>query len=67
MPKPPERGYVEFHTPLLFNSPEFKRAVEIIDELKAVRTVAVQYIGRHAMKSLSFETKEQAMLFKLRF
>lgn len=67
MQKHPERGHVEFQSPLALASPEYRRAYDIMSDMAVTRTVAVQFIGRHEIKSLNFETREQAMLFKLRF
>lgn len=66
MPRPPERGYISFDPPLVFKSEEFNRAWEIIQEMLVLHTVAFHYVGNHEIKALSFETKEQAMIFKLK-
>jgi len=66
VPRPPKRGYIGFDPPLAFKSDKFNRAWEIIQEMKVLHTVAFHYVGNHEIKALSFETTEQAMLFKLR-
>lgn len=66
MPKPPERGNLEFNPPLAFGSDRFKDAWEILKDLQASNTVVFHYVGNHQIKGLSFETREQAMIFKLR-
>lgn len=67
MPKPPERGHVDFDPPVPLISSRYRRLWEIISDMGVTKTVAVQTTGHHLIKYLSFETKEQAMIFKLRF
>lgn len=66
MPERATRKYIEFNPPLAFKSDAFNRAWEILMEMRITHTVAFHYVGNHEIKGLSFETKEQAIIFKLR-
>lgn len=66
MPKPPEMGHVSFDPPLAFKSEKFNRAWDLLIEMMVDREVVFHYVGNHQIKSLSFPTKELAMMFKLR-
>lgn len=66
MPKPPERGNLSFDPPLAMKSDEYNRAWELILEMGLSREVAFLYVGNGAIKGLSFPTKDQAMMFRLR-
>lgn len=67
MPKPPEVGHVAFDPPLKLKTQPFDRAWEIIKELDIFKTTCFHYVGNHEIKGLTFETREQAMLFRLKF
>lgn len=66
MPKPPEMGHLTFDPPIKAGSERFYRYWELIHEMGLKREVVFFYKGFHELHGLSFPTKAQAMLFKLR-
>lgn len=66
MPAPPERGNLSFDPPLKMRSDEYNRAWELLLEMDLSREVVFRYVGMGAIKGLSFPTREQAMMFRLR-
>lgn len=66
MPAPPERGNLSFDPPLEMRSDKYNRAWELLLEMDISREVVFHYVGMGAIKGLSFPTKEQAMMFRLR-
>lgn len=61
-----ERGNLSFDPPLTHGSPGFIRAWELFMDMNIQREVIFTYIGMGSIKALSFPTKEQAMMFRLR-
>ena len=47
-------------------SPEYKRAWALIIEMGLNREIVFSYVGNGAIRGLSFPTKEDAMMFRLR-
>ena len=47
-------------------SPEYKRAWALIIEMGLNREIVFRYVGSGAIQGLSFPTKEQAVMFRLR-
>lgn len=66
MPKPPERGNLEFDPPLKPGTDQFIRAWELLLEMDLSREVVFHYVGVGWIKALSFPTKAEAMIFRLR-
>lgn len=64
MPKPPELGHLYFDPPLIFGSPRYRRAWKLIKELGVQKTVVFRMRDMNIL-GLSFDTKDQAMLFRL--
>lgn len=66
MPAPPEMGHLNFNPPIALKSDRYYRAWELIEEMGLKKEVVQLYRGNHELYGLSFPTKEQAMLFRLR-
>lgn len=66
MPKSPERANIEFNPPLAIRTPSFERAEEILREMGIRQSVAIFYVGNHEIREMSFESRDQAVMFRLR-
>lgn len=66
MHKPePEPGFIKFEPWLKFKTPKYNRAWEVLKEMDIVRTTVFCHYDMN-ITGLGFETKEQAMLFRLK-
>jgi hypothetical protein len=65
--KLPKYHAVHFDPPLVLNSPEFKRAEEILRIMDVKKTTLIGTMGEGHMWLLGFADKDQAMMFRLQF
>lgn len=66
MPKPEEYGFIDFTPHLVIGTDEYQRAWQVINELGLTHVLQCT-CGWGDIKSLGFQTKKQAIMFKLRF
>lgn len=67
MSKEPEMGFIPFNPPIIHKSSRYYRAWELLKDMDLVRQVAFCYQGNMELHALVFPTKQEAMIFKLRF
>lgn len=66
MPAPPEMGHLKFDPPIRPYTEEYKRAWFLLKEMNLTKEVVFSYKGNMDLHGLTFPTKEQAMMFRLR-